>query len=172
MAVLGYSSLSYSLFLVTSFVLKSLYSLVLYLTASTLSRLNLWVEAFELYTSILGGKLPVHTLVTRIAPLLPCAGFIAQCLNVWNPSIQALAGEGTQFNFGNIEPAAVFGGMVHLKPFEKLPSLLGRKGLIERADPMRIEVITHQAYPRGFWVAALKQVSDLMGPVHGGPVRG
>src|SRR4249920_3212647 len=102
---------------------------------STLSLLNLWVEAFELYASILGGKLPVNTLVTLIASLLPCPGFIAQGLDIWNPPIQALSGEGTQFNFGNIEPAAVFGGMVDLKPFDQLPSLLGRKGLIERADP-------------------------------------
>src|SRR5439155_16318335 len=101
--------------------------------SSTLSRLNLWVEAFELYTSILGGTLPVHTLVTRMAPLLPCAGCLAPCLKVWHPSLQALAGEGTPCHVGNSEPAAVCGGMGPLKPLEKLPSLLGRQGLRERA---------------------------------------
>ena len=34
----------------------------------------------------------------------------------------------------------VFGGMMDFQPFDQLPSLLRRKGLIELADPMRIEV--------------------------------
>src|SRR5215471_16500080 len=36
---------------------------------------------------------------------------------------------------------------------------------------MRIEVITHQAHPLSVWVVNLQQGADLMGPVHGGPVR-
>ena len=76
---------------------------------STMSLVNLWGEACELYAGILGGKLPVHTLVTRLASLLPCPRFMVQCLNIWNPPIKALASEGTQRNFGHSEPAAVFG---------------------------------------------------------------
>src|SRR5437667_12391091 len=49
---------------------------------------------------------------------------------------------------------------------------LNRAGLRERADPMRLAVLTHQAHPRGFWVADRKQVSALLGPVHGGPRLG
>src|SRR5438105_1426645 len=37
---------------------------------------------------------------------------------------------------------------------------------------MRMKVITHQAHSLGFWVGDLKQVSDLMGPVHSGPMLG
>jgi hypothetical protein len=102
--------------------------------------MNLWVEAFEPYARILSGKLPVHTLATRIAFLLPGSGFRVQCRHIWHPPIQALAREGTQLNFGHIEPTAVFGGMVDFQPVDQRLSLLGRKGLIERADPMRIEL--------------------------------
>jgi len=56
--------------------------------------LHWWVEAFELDAGILGGKLPVHTLVTLMSSLLPCPGFVAQCLNIWNPPIKALSDEG------------------------------------------------------------------------------
>src|SRR5215831_2909993 len=76
--------------------------------ASTLSLLKLWVEAFEFYTRILGSKLPVNSLMTRIASLLPGSGFMTQCLDIWHPPIETLPGEGTQFNLGDIEPAAVF----------------------------------------------------------------
>ena len=98
---------------------------------STVSLVKLWVEAFEFDARILGGKLPVNPLVPRMASLLPGAGFSAQCLDIWNPPIQALSSEGTQFNFGDIEPAAVFGGIVDFKPFGQCPRLLGRIGLIE-----------------------------------------
>src|SRR5438445_3798116 len=112
------------------------------------------------YASILGGKLPVNTVVTRMASLLPCPGFIAQGLDIWHPPIQAWSGEGTQGNFGHIEPVAMFGCMMDRKPFDTLPSLIGRKGLRERADPMRMKIITHQAHPLGFWGVDLNQVSD------------
>jgi hypothetical protein len=57
----------------------------------------------------LGGTLPVYTLVTLIAPLLPCSGFVAQWRNGWHPPSKAWAGEGPQGNVGHLEPAAVLG---------------------------------------------------------------
>src|SRR4029453_9957098 len=92
---------------------------------------NLLVEAFELYTRILGGKLPVHTLVTRITSLLPGSSFVVQCRHIWYPPIKALASEGTQLNFGHIEPTAVLRGMVDFQPSAQRLSQLRRKGLIE-----------------------------------------
>jgi hypothetical protein len=116
-------------------------------TASALSLLKLWVEAFELDAGILGSKLPVNSLVTRIASLLPWLGFMAQCLDIGNSPIKTLPGEGTQLNFGDIAPAAVFGCMVDLQPVHQRTRLLRRIGFIEGANPMRIEIITHQAHP-------------------------
>jgi hypothetical protein len=58
--------------------------------------------------------------------------------------------------------------MADLKPSGQLPRLIGREGLIERADPMGVEIITHQANPFGIWIVGLKQGLDLLGPIHGG----
>ena len=102
-----------------------------------------------------------------IALLLPCPGFLCACLNIWHPPVKAWASEGPELNVGHIEPAAVFGSMVDFQPAR--PELaFGRKGLIERADPMCVEVITDQPHPLSLWVLPLEQVADLCGPVHSG----
>jgi hypothetical protein len=39
-------------------------------------------------------------------------------LNIWNPPSQAVTSEGTQRDFGKVEPAAVLGSMVDCSPFD------------------------------------------------------
>ena len=109
-----------------------------------MSALNLWVEAFEFDAGIQGGKLPVHAFLGRIAPLFPLFGFLSERLHIWYPPIQALQGQGTELDLGDIEPTTMLGGMVDLQTRGQPTGLLGRKRLIERANPMRIEMITDQ----------------------------
>lgn len=57
---------------------------------STSSRLNLWIETLELDARIGGGKLPIDPLLLPIALILPGLGFLAQGLDIRNPSIETL----------------------------------------------------------------------------------
>ena len=79
-----------------------------------MSTLHLWVEAFEFDSGIKSRKLPVHALLGRIAPLFPLLGFLSERLQIWEPPIQALQGQGTELDLGDIEPTAMFGGIVDL----------------------------------------------------------
>src|SRR5262245_15750061 len=137
---------------------------------SAVSALNLWVEAFEFDAGIQSGELPVHPFWGRVSPLFPLLGFLYKRLHVWDPTIQALHGQDTELNLSDIEPTAVLRGVMDLQTRGQPARLLWREGLIERANPMGIEVITHQPHPHRLWVADLKQVADLMGPVHSRPM--
>src|SRR5919109_2167083 len=137
---------------------------------STMSALNLWVEAFEFDAGIQSGELPVHPFWGCVAPLFPLLCFLCERLQVWNPAIEALHRQDTELDLSDIEPTAMLGGVMDLQTRGQPARLFWREGLIEGANPMGIEVITHQTCPHRFWVADLKQVSDLMGPVHSGPM--
>src|SRR5215831_16861477 len=134
---------------------------------STLSALYLWVEASEFDARIIRGKLPVHPFLGRIAPLFPLFGFRSECRNIRHPSVQALQGQRTEFDLGDIEPTAMLGGMVHLQPRGQCTGLLGWEGFIERAQPMCIEVITDQPDPVRLRILGLQKLLDLGGPVNG-----
>jgi hypothetical protein len=142
-----------------------------YRAASTLSALHLWVEAFEFDAGILGRKLPVHAFLGCVAPLFPLRRFLDEGFQIGEPPSQALQGQSTERDLGNIEPTAMFGSLGDRQPRGEPASLFWREGLLERAHPMGIEVITHQTHLHGFWVAALQQVSECLGPVHRGPMR-
>jgi hypothetical protein len=69
--------------------------------------LTLWVEAFEFDARILRGELPVTPFWGRVAPLFPLCCFLYECLPICDPAIQALQGQGTELDLGNIEPTAM-----------------------------------------------------------------
>lgn len=95
---------------------------------------------FEFDSGIRGRKLPVNAFLGRIAPLFPLGGFLDECLQIWDPSVQALDGQGAELDLGDIEPTAMLGGVVDLQTGGQSSGLLGWEGLIEGADPMRIQV--------------------------------
>ena len=136
--------------------------------ASGLSRLNLWIEPSELDAGIGGGELPVDPLLTLIAPGFPGLGFPTQGVEVGYPAVQTLPGEDAEFQFGDIEPTAVLGGVVNLQPLCQAPGRVRREGFVERAQLVGVEVIADQPDPCGLGILDLQERSDLGGPVDGG----
>src|SRR5512132_213859 len=131
-----------------------------------MSTLHLWVEAFEFDSGIMSRKLPVNAFLGRIAPLFPLCGFIYERFQIWDPPIQALQGKGTELDLGDIEPTAMLGGIVDLQTRGEPSGLLWRECLIERANPMRIEVITDQTDTFSLWITGVQQLLHLSGPVN------
>ena len=80
-----------------------------------MSALNLWVEAFELDAGFLSRELPVNALFRRVAPLFPLLCFLGERLQIWDPAIQALHRQDTEFDLRDIEPTAMLRGMVELQ---------------------------------------------------------
>jgi hypothetical protein len=77
-----------------------------------LSIYDFGVEGLEFCTSIVDFELPIYTPLFGIALCLPGRGFRLQCGDVTKTAIfQALLCQAAQFVFGDVEPAAVFGGV-------------------------------------------------------------
>src|SRR6266852_7454882 len=77
---------------------------------SALSIYDFGVEGFEFCTGIVDFEFPVHAALFGIAVCLPGRGFRLQCGDVTKAEIlQTLPCQATQFVFGDVEPASVFG---------------------------------------------------------------
>jgi hypothetical protein len=65
----------------------------------------------------------------------------------------------------------MLGRVVDLQPLSQASRLLRRKGLVERSDRMRVELITDQNDLLGLRIATLQQRGHFLGPVHGRALR-
>src|SRR4030042_3843557 len=122
----------------------------------------------ELDARVVGGKLPVDSLLPCVAFLFPCLRFVAQRVHVRYSSAQALTTQGTEFYLGDVEPTAVLGRMVNLEAFCKTPSVLGLKCFIKRSYFMGVQIVTHKSHQTGLRVMYLKQFPEFMRPVQSG----
>ena len=88
----------------------------------------------EFDTGVVGGEVPLDLTLIGIGLPLPGGEFGAQGLEVLDAPVQALAGQHREFDFGNVEPRAVFGGVVDLEPLSERERLGRLEGLVERSD--------------------------------------
>jgi hypothetical protein len=130
-----------------------------------MSILHVWGEAFEFDSGIMSRKLPVNAFWGRMAALFPLFGFLYERLQIWDPPIQAWQGQGAEFDLGDIEPTARLGGIGDLQTRGEPAGLLWREGLRERANPMRIEVITDPTDTFSLRRTGVQEVLPLSGPV-------
>ncbi len=72
---------------------------------------NLWIKPFELDAGIGGSELPIDTLLTGVTPGFPRLGLLAQGVQVGDTAVQALPGEDTEFQFGDIQPTPMRRGV-------------------------------------------------------------
>ena len=133
--------------------------------------MNLWIKPSEFDPGIGGSELPINPLLRRVTPGFPCLGFLPQGLQIRNPPVQALAGEDTEFQFGDIEPTPVFGGVVNLQALRQAPGRFRIEGFVERTQLMGVKVIADQSDAVGLGILDLQEVLNLLRPVDGGPLR-
>ena len=89
-------------------------------------------------------EVPIGLGVSGIAIVLPGGDFLDQGLFVGNASVEALGRQDAEFGFGEIEPAAVLGGVVPFEALDQAPGLGGRKGLIEGSLAVDVEIVLDQ----------------------------
>ena len=131
--------------------------------------MNLWIEPSELDAGIRGGELPINSLLRGVTPGFPSVGFPTQGVEVRNPTIQALPGEDTEFQCGDIEPTPVLGGV--LQPLRQTPGGLRGEGFVKRTQFMRVAVIADQPDAVCLGILDLQEVLNLVCPVNGGALR-
>src|SRR3990172_4159224 len=98
---------------------------------------------------------PVTSLVQRETVLDPHAILVALCrpdcdlvsegLPAVDAAVQALSCQDAEFRLRRVQPATMLGRVMELQLADQAPSLLGRKGFVERGRLMRVQVVKHHA---------------------------
>src|SRR6266496_5864328 len=81
------------------------------------------------------------------------------------PLIETLTSEDAQLDFGNVQPAPMFGRMMNLQSFHKSPRFRWWKRLVERGELVGVQVIADEDDPLGIRIIDVQQLLDLFGPV-------
>ena len=81
------------------------------------------------------------------------------------PAVQTLTGKNTEKTLSDVEPAAMFGGIMDFKASGKGWSLWRRERLIEGRNLMGVQVIHNQSDPERIWIMDGEQFLDLTCPV-------
>src|SRR5262245_11999354 len=116
----------------------------------------------QLDASLRGGEAPGDGAGTAVALLLPGGCLRTERVAVWDASPQALPAEDAEFDLRDVEPAAMFGRVVHFQLLPQPPRLRRGKGLVERGGDMSVEVVHHQHDARGVGVVDIDEVLDGM----------
>src|SRR6266852_8597897 len=107
---------------------------------SALSIYDFGVEGFEFCTGIVDFELPVHAALFGIAVCLPGRGFRLQCGDVTKAAIlQTLPCQATQFVFGDVEPASVFGCVTERDSPHQFASFLWSKRFVECSHRVSVQ---------------------------------
>lgn len=85
----------------------------------------------EFNSILFGGELPIGLGVGGIAVVLPSGNFFDQGLLVGDTAVEALRRKDPEFGPRQIEPAAVFGGVMPFEALDQPPGFGGRKSLVE-----------------------------------------
>lgn len=89
-----------------------------------------------------------------------------------NALIETLACQGRQEDLGDVEPAAVLGGVVDLESFDQASSLGRGERFVEARQIMDIEVVHHQNDGRGVSVRFVGQTGQEVRHIDGRTSRG
>src|SRR5438270_9893758 len=98
----------------------------------------------EFDAGISRGETPINGGLSVITLLLPGTNTLLCLLKASDSPSQALSSQHREFNFGHVEPTAVFRCVMDLQFFRQAPCLLGCEHLIERRRAMGIEIVHHQ----------------------------
>ena len=115
------------------------------------------IEALEFDPGHVGTKLPVDFGLELVARALPGGDFLPQGFNVWNATIQTLAGEHGQLTFGHIEPTAMLGGVVKFELAGDSASFRRGKDTVQGRGGVGVEIIHDQPDAFGRWEVDIDQ---------------
>ena len=98
--------------------------------------------------------------------MVPSYKFPDEEAQVGNTSAKALAGKDADLDFRNVEPTAMFRGIMNFQPPGQFSGFLRFKCLIKRRDDMGIEVVAHQANFRCIGIGFFQQPVNFLGPIY------
>src|SRR3954471_23430663 len=117
---------------------------------------------------VAGGEVPVDLPLVGVDGVLPGGQLVVEDVEVVDPPVQALSGQGGQLDLGDVQPGAVFGGVVDLQPGGEAARLDRLERLVQGAERVGVEVVHDQDHRLGVGIVDGEQVIDLGGPVEPG----
>jgi hypothetical protein len=79
---------------------------------------------------VFGGEVPLDLALAGVDGVLPDGQLSVEEAGVVDSPVQALPGQGAELDLGDVEPGAVFGGVVELQALGQRESFPGLEGLI------------------------------------------
>src|SRR5690606_24447329 len=119
-----------------------------------------WIKSLQLDARILCCETPVNLGLLCVAFMLPGSDLAAQGINVGNSALQALPLEDRQFDFSDVQPAAMFRCVVPLDALSKASGLSRREALVQTGRMMDVQVVNHQNDLVGIRVNDVNQVAQ------------
>jgi len=129
------------------------------------------IEALEFDSCVVGRELPVDLGSGPVSGCLPGGDFGAQDVDGVDAAVEVLSDDYAELDLGDVQPAAVLGGIDEL---EAIPQSLGAgwlEVLVESAGAVGVEVVHHQRDARGIGIV-LGDVVQEVRPVGLGPAFG
>jgi len=127
---------------------------------------------FKFDASILGSEAPVDRVGVVVAMSFPRRNFASHLVDFGDATVKALAFEGTEFDFSDVEPTAMLGRVMDFKTLSQSPGLWRWEGVVKRADGMDIEIVHDQPDFNGIGITLLQHVPNKEGPIGGLAVLG
>src|SRR5690349_7402936 len=118
------------------------------------------------------GKLPVDFDACGVARCCQRVYLPVQGFHIGDPSPQSIALEYTQFDFGHIKPAGVFGRVGKSQLSRETAGFLWCKSLIQRAQTMCVEIVLDHFDPLGFRITLIYQPFENLTVITSSPPRG
>ena len=100
-----------------------------------------------------------------ITGLFPKGHLPGQGVGIGDPTIQTLPAQKAQFDFGPIQPAPVFGGVMNLQPVDQRPCDNRFERLIQGGRFVGVQVVHHQDHFPGVRIVDLQEGPHLLGEI-------
>jgi len=123
---------------------------------------------FQFNSGICSSELPNDFFDTIVSVSFPCSDFNLHGRHVCNPTIETLSFEHAEFDLRHIEPATMLWSVMNIQSFRQASGLLGFKGLIERNNVVRIQIVHNQPHLDGIRITFVKHLLDLLRPILSG----
>jgi len=102
----------------------------------------------------------------------PGGDLVDDCLFVGDAAVETLRGEDAEFGFGQVQPGAVFRGVMPFEAFDQTPGLGSGKGFVERCGGVGVEIILDEDDRFGLCEVDVGQVFQNVGVIDGGAAVG
>jgi len=116
------------------------------------------------------GKSPLNDAVADVPVGFPRGDFLREFFFGADATVEALACQNSEFNFGDIHPTTAPRREMNFQSPGQPMCLLGGERLVQRGDRMCVEIVANELEAFGMRIIFLQQPTNFFCPVNAGSV--